>query len=228
MVEYNDSVRKAGSAIAWTVLHLALLAIAIGSVPAPLSAQLGARTASEWIKNLERDSRTAELKIDEVIARIGLRPGDLIADLGAGTGIFTRPFARAVSPSGKAYGVEIDRELVEHIDRRAHEEGIRNLETVLGQTDDPNLPVRDLDVAFFHDVLHHIKERELYLKRLAAYLKPSGRIVVIDLLHGHEKEPEMQISLDDVTRWMEAAGFQPIQQISLFKDKFFVIYGRKS
>jgi len=208
-------------------LYLALLAIGIGPATLPLPAQLGARSASEWIKTLERESRTAELKIDEVIARIGLRPGDLVADLGAGTGIFTRPFARAVSPSGKAYAVEIDRELVEYIDRRAREEGIRNLEAILGQANDPNLPVHDLDVAFFHDVLHHIKERELYLKRLAGYLKPSGRIVVIDLLHGHDKEPEMQISLDDVNRWMDAAGFQPTQQILLFKDKFFVIYGRK-
>ena len=228
MIEYNDSVRNGGSGMAWTVLHVAALVIALGAAPAAVMAQLGARTASEWIKTLERESRTAELKIDEVIARIGLHPGDLVADLGAGTGIFTRPFARAVNPSGKAYAVEIDRELVEYIDRRAREEGIRNLETVLGQSDDPNLPVHDLDVAFFHDVLHHIKERELYLKRLATYLKPNGRIVVIDLVHGHEKEPEMQISVDDVSRWMDAAGFQPIQQIALFKDKFFVIYGRKS
>jgi cyclopropane fatty-acyl-phospholipid synthase-like methyltransferase len=214
--------------MAWNALHAAAIAIALAAPPAAPIAQLGARPASEWIKTLERESRTAELKIDEVIARIGLRPGDMVADLGAGTGVFTRPFARAVNPVGKAYGVEIDRELVEYIDRRAREEGIRNVEAVLGQSDDPNLPVHNLDVAFFHDVLHHIKERELYLKRLATYLKPNGRIVVIDLVRGHEKEPEMQISVDDVNRWMDAAGFQPIQQIALFQDEFFVIYGRKS
>jgi ubiquinone/menaquinone biosynthesis C-methylase UbiE len=204
----------------------ALLLLLSGTVPSAFP-QLGARTAAEWIDLLERDSRTSELKIDPVIARIGLKPGDRVADIGAGTGIFTRPFARAVAPDGIAYAVEVDRELVDYIDRRARDEKLENVKGVLGKFNDPLLPAHDLDVAFFHETIHHIEQRELYLERLAPHLKPNGRIVVIDMIHGHQDRPEMRISLDQVKGWLDRAGFQPIEEVPLYKDKFFVIFGRK-
>ena len=79
---------------------------------------------------------------------------------------------------------------------------------------------------FFHNTLHHIKDREGYLKLLALYLKPDGRVVVIDLIDGHKDDPEMQIDVESVVGLMKAAGFQRFQKIDLFEDKFFVVFKR--
>ena len=76
---------------------------------------------------------------------------------------------------------------------------------------DPKLPTNDVDVAFFHDSLHHIRDRKGYLKLLASHLKPNGRVVVIDLIDGHRDDPELQIDVESVVGWMKVAGFQRSQ-----------------
>ena len=194
--------------------------------------QLGLRTADEWADILERDRRVSGLKIEEVVARLGLEPGDQVADIGAGTGVFSGPLAQAVAPGGTLYAVEIDQELLDYVNDRAGRENITNITTVLGEFGDPNLPSRELDLIFFHDVLHHIENRQQYLQVTASYLKPGGRIVVVDMIKGHPEaghrdQPEMQISPEDVKQWMEAAGLRLVEEVDdLFENKFFVAYGR--
>ncbi|MFW6206634.1 MAG: hypothetical protein ACOC5J_01740 [Gemmatimonadota bacterium] len=100
-----------------------------------------------------------------------------------------------------------------------------------GAYEDPLLPRRDVDVAFFHDVLHHIEDRPTYLRNTAAYMAPGSRIAVVDCRGGHPDaphgdRPEMQITHDQVTAWMEAAGFEPLREIELFDKKFFVASGK--
>src|SRR5262245_25048535 len=120
-------------------------------------AQLAGRPAEEWVTTLEGPQRIATLKIDEVIAKLGLKPGAAVADIGAGSGIFSRPLAKAIAPAGKLYAVDIDKDLLKIVEQRNKESKISNVVTVLGEFDDPKLPVRNLDVAFINDVLHHIK-----------------------------------------------------------------------
>src|SRR5918999_6272172 len=92
------------------VAAMALLGSAI--VPHPAGAQLGTRTAEEWIKTLESANRIQGLKIQETIAALQLKPGLIVADIGAGTGVFTLPLARAVRPGGTVYAVEVDEKLL--------------------------------------------------------------------------------------------------------------------
>ena len=87
--------------------------ILCAGLPAAHGFQLGARSAEEWIKTLESPERLAGLKIDEVISRINLKPGMIVADIGAGTGVFSRAFARAVAPGGKVYAIDVDQGLVD-------------------------------------------------------------------------------------------------------------------
>ena len=189
--------------------------------------QLGSRSAKEWIERLQRPGRLEGLKIEDVLKELNLKVGEIVADIGAGTGVFTRPMAQRVAPSGKVLAVEIDQELLDYIDRRSEEESIRNVDTVLGEYQDPKLPTNNLDLAFFHNTLHHIEDREGYLKLLASYLKPDGRIVVIDMIDGHKDDPEMQIDVEAVVDLMKSAGFELSQQIDeLFEEKFFVIFKR--
>jgi 2-polyprenyl-3-methyl-5-hydroxy-6-metoxy-1,4-benzoquinol methylase len=107
---------------------------------------------------------------------------------------------------------------------------VSNVVTVLGSFTDPKLPAKDVDVALFHDVLHHIQDRAGYLKATATYVKPAGRIAIIELpANGsHKDEPELVVSKEQVKGWMADAGFQPVQEFDgLSEGKWFVVYARK-
>jgi len=203
----------------------------VGAVDA--SAQLGSRETKEWIQNLDRPERIAGLKIDKVLSVLKLKPGDNVADIGAGTGAFSLPFAKAVAPSGKVYAVDIDPGLLDYIAQKAKKENVDNIQTVKGEFSDPKVPARDVDLAFFHDVLHHIENRQAYLKALATYIKPTGRIALIEMNRDdpktpHRNNPEMLLSKDEVKNWMAAAGFYPAEEYDVFGNpKWFIIYWRR-
>lgn len=196
----------------------------------PLTArQLGSRPTEDWIRTLEQPGRVAGLKVDEILGALRLQPGDVVADIGAGPGVFSLPLAKAVSPGGKVYAVEIDQAFLDHIDRKVKEEQVTNVQTVLGKFGDPNLPARDVDLAFFHDVLHHVEDRAGYLKSLAVYLKTSARIAIIELdaeRGAHRNQAELQVTRDQVAAWMAEIGFEPAEEVDLFTDKWFVVYSR--
>jgi ubiquinone/menaquinone biosynthesis C-methylase UbiE len=213
-----------------TLTCLVALLIAGGLASVAIGGQLASRPAADWIERLERPERTTELKIDEILAKLRLTPGMVVADLGAGAGTLTLPLAKAVSPGGKAYAVDIDQQFLDHIRRKSQEQKVTNTITVLGKYSDPNLPAKDVDVALFHDVLHHIEDRAGYLKNLAPYVKRSGRIAVVELdplTGGHRDDPKLQLSKEQVGAWMLDAGFKPVEEFNLFKDKWFVVYGRQ-
>lgn len=193
--------------------------------PAASALQLGSKPAKDWIESMERPERLAKLKTGEVMARLELQPGDLVADVGAGSGVFSWPLAQAVAPGGTVYAVEVDQGFLDFIREGAQQRGVDNVVPVLGEFTDPKLPVRNLDLAFFHNVLHHIEGRPAYLEKLSGYLKPNARIVIIDLVDGH-KEPEMQMSLDQVKEWMAGVGFEMTAEYSLFEDRFFTVFSR--
>ena len=191
--------------------------------------QLGTRPADAWIATLENPNRVAGLKIDEVVSRLRLRPGSSVADIGAGAGAFEGALSAAVGPEGTVYAVDIEQGLLDHIAARAQTLGLSNVRVVLGKYTDPALPSRDVDVALIYDVLHHIKDRETYLKNLAGYLTPRGRIAVVDFVTGkggHAKDAEQQITREQTDAWMAAAGLTPVEEIPLFDDKWFVIYAK--
>jgi ubiquinone/menaquinone biosynthesis C-methylase UbiE len=209
------------------VMSAVLVAAAAAGAAA---SQLASRSTEEWIATLESPARLAGLKIDEVVAALRLKPGDVVADLGAGAGAFTLPLARAVGDTGKVYAVEIDRGLVDHISRKIKDQRVPNVRPVLGQFGDPALPGADVDVAFLHDVLHHVEDRAGYLKQVARYLKPGGRIAVVepDARNGpHRNDAELQVTPDQLKAWMADAGLVPSEEPRLFDDKWYVIYARR-
>jgi len=197
-------------------------------------AQLAPRKAEEWEKTLESPNRTATQKVAEVLADLSLKPGMIVADIGAGSGFFSRPLAKAVAPGGKVYAVDIQQGLLDYINKRDAEENIHNVQTVLGEFDDPKLPMRNVDLAFINDVLHHIEHRAVYLKALGTYMKPAGRIAIIEMNKddpktGHKNQPELLIGREEIVGWMSDAGFKLVEEhADLFPGtKWFLIFGRK-
>ena len=192
--------------------------------------QLAGRPADDWSARLERPERIAGLKIDYIIASLGLKPGQTVADIGAGPGVLSVPLAKAVAPGGKVYAVEIDKGYFPHIAQKAAAEKVTNVVTVLGAFTDPQLPARDVDVALFHDVLHHIQDRAGYLKAIAGYMKPQGRIAIVELpsTGSHKDDPSLIVTKDQAAGWMSDAGFKPVQEFDgLNEGKWFIVYGRK-
>ena len=197
-------------------------------------AQLAARKADEWVTTLEGPQRVATQKIDEVLTKLALKPGMVVADIGAGSGLFSRPLAKAVAPAGKVYAVDVQQDLLDYINKRDKEENIRNIQTVLGEFNDPKLPARDVDLAFINDVLHHIQNRAVYLKALAKYVKASGRIAIIEMNKNdpntpHKSQPELLVGREEIQQWMSDAGFKLVQEHpDLFPGtKWFLVFGKK-
>jgi ubiquinone/menaquinone biosynthesis C-methylase UbiE len=206
-------------------LVIATLVFMIGGRPA---AQLASRPVDEWAKVLDTPERLASLKVNEVVRHLKLKPGDVVADLGAGTGAFVVSFAKAV-PAGRVYAVEIDGGFRPYIQRKAEAAAVTNVRFVLGEFTDPKLPAADVDCAFLHDVLHHIQDRAVYLKRLSSYLKPTARIVVIDYdpsKSPHRDQPAMLVSKEQAEQLLAQVGFKPAEAVPLFADKWFVVFTR--
>jgi ubiquinone/menaquinone biosynthesis C-methylase UbiE len=188
------------------------------------SAQLAQQPADKYIAAMDKPDRV--LKIDEVIEKLKLKPGDIVADIGSGSGVFSIPMAKAIAPNGILYAVDIDQKMLDYVADRAKKEGVTNLRTVLGEYDDPKLPVKDADVAFFHRVLHMIEHRQAYLNATAPYLKPDGRIVVIDKNKEDSPDSWMWLNQADVDTWMAAISFYPAEKFAVFDDRYFVSYQR--
>ena len=217
-------MRRTTFAIAAPVLTLVFTSAAVSG------RQLASRPAPDWIQRLERPERIATLKIDYIISKLELKPGQVVADLGAGPGVISLPMAKTVGPTGKVYAVDIDQAFIDHITMRAKEQGIGNVTAVLGKFTDPGLPARDVDVALFHDVLHHIKDRAEYLKNTAQYVKAGGRIAIVELdpkTGSHRDEPALTVSREQAKAWLAAVGFKPVQEFDgLTENKWFVVYSR--
>jgi arsenite methyltransferase len=167
---------------------------------------------------------------DKVIAALNLHPGEVVADLGSGGGYFTFKLARAVASSGKVYAVDVDKDMIELIAKRPKEESANNVETILATATDPLLPQPGVDLIFTVNTYHHIADRLAYFANARKYLRPGGRIAIIDLdrrawlegLLGHYTPSET------IKREMEQAGYTLQQQLDFLDRQSFLIFSLKN
>jgi ubiquinone/menaquinone biosynthesis C-methylase UbiE len=210
--------------------HLVATLVVAFATSSLVAAQLGGRPAEEWVKTLDGTTRVESLKIDQVVAAMKQQPGQTVADIGAGTGLLSVPVAKAVGPKGRVFAVEIDAGFFPTIQKRAADAGVTNVERVLGAFTDPKLPAQNIDLAFFHDVLHHVENRGAYLKTLAGYLSKTGRIFVVDFEGGkgpHAQQADLQVSREQLAKFMQEAGFVQSAEARLFDDKYVLTFSRK-
>jgi len=195
-------------------------AAAFGQQRSPQQQQ---RTPEEYAKFLEGAERVARLQVPRVVQALNVQPGMKVADIGAGSGLFTRPIAKSVAPA-TIYAVDIDADLLKIIDRRAKDAGVTNIHTVLAAADDPKLP-EPVDLIFICDALHHIANQGSYLKTIRKYLAPGGRVAVIDFSEtwpeGHEK---LRFSVAQFEAWMKDAGFTRLESHDWLENSLFVVY----
>lgn len=207
-----------------------------GSESPVVGPELNARYAEEtdvdgWVKRFEREGRDVHDHRDRIIAALRLEPGMTVADLGAGTGLFTFPMARAVGPDGQVFAVDVQPYFLEHLDAKAAKEGIANVITVAADQHSPKLPAGAVDLAFFCDVYHHVEYPQTYLASLREAIAPGGRLVVIDYIRDEAKSPpwlleHVRASPEVFRREIEQAGFTFVRAETFSSENFFFEFER--
>jgi predicted methyltransferase len=166
----------------------------------------------------EPDGRDREQKPDEVLKLMNVKPGQVIVDIGAGSGYFTRRFAAAVGPSGKAIGVEIDSAMVRSMNADAKRLGLTNYEARLVPPEDPMLAASSVDVIFLCDTYHHITGTAAYFAKVRQALKPGGRLVILDFVRTKENSNH-SIIREEVVDELHRAGFRLAREFDLLLPK---------
>ncbi len=180
------------------------------------------RSATEYADHLEAAGRRAWQMPDRVVEALALRSDEVVADIGAGTGYFTRRIARQAA---RVYAVDIEAELLEKAAALAPD----NVETILATPDDPKLPPNAVDTIFICNVLHHIHHRDAYYQKLRIALKAGGRIVIVDF---HKKElpvgppPSMKLTGQEVIDELTAAGFKKSASYDFLPYQYFIEFRR--
>jgi arsenite methyltransferase len=163
---------------------------------------------------------------DRVIESLQIRPGDRVADIGSGSGYFVFALAKAVGPDGKVYAVDVDPAMNDLVAERAKKERTVNVEVILAKPDDPILPLTGVDLIFTSNTYHHIDNRVGYLTNLRKYLRPNGRIAIVEF----DRRGWFQGMLKHYTpsefikREMEQAGYSLQQEFNFLDRQSFLIF----
>lgn len=160
-----------------------------------------------WLERAEREEEEAPSR---AIDALGLTPGMVVADIGAGSGYYTSRIARRVGPAGRVYATDIQPGMIELLNRRITSEGLTNVTTILGAMEDPRLPPRSVDLAIMVDVYHELQQPQLFLQRLKEAFKPGGRLVLLEFRKEDPKIPILEVhkmSVAEVKAELEAEGF---------------------
>lgn len=136
--------------------------------------------AQQAVKQFESESREVFQKRHQIVDACRLEPGMDVADIGAGSGLFTRLFAAKVAPDGKVYAVDIVKNYVDHIVETAKKEKLANVVGVVCTADSTELAPHSIDLAFVCDTYHHFNHPEKNLASIHRALRPGGRLVVVE------------------------------------------------
>jgi ubiquinone/menaquinone biosynthesis C-methylase UbiE len=180
-----------------------------------------------WINAFEDPERHKWQKPEDVIKALNVDLSDVIADIGAGTGYFTRRFAFAAL-TGKAIGLDVDASMVRYMKEDAKKLGLNNYEARVVKTDDPELDKDSVNIVFLCNTYHHIDNRVTYFSKVAESLKHGGRLVIVDF---YRKElpygppPHHKLAKEVVIRELEEAGYRLIRAHDFLPYQYFLEFG---
>lgn len=182
---------------------------------------------AQWVERFEREGREIYDQRERILQATGPKPGSTVADIGAGSGLFTLLFARAVGPAGRVYAVDIVKDFLAHIDHQAASDGLTNVTTVLCTDRAVGLPRNSVDLAFICDTYHHFEYPRSTLQSLHQALRRGGELVVIDFKREPGRSSEwilqhVRAGQATVTAEIEAAGFQKVQEFDFLRENYML------
>ncbi len=183
--------------------------------------------AAPW---LERREREQEERPDLVLKALQLRPGDLVADIGCGTGYFSWRMAQAIGEKGLVYGVEIQKEMLALLDAQMKHRGVQNVQGVQGTTTDPKLP-GPVDLVLMVDVYHEFDQPFEMMESICKQLKPGGRVVFIEY-RGEDPsvpiKPLHKMTEAQVKKEMAAQPLEHIETIKTLPRQHLIVFRKKA
>lgn len=177
---------------------------------------------------LNAEASSAKSKPAEIIASLNIRDGDIIADIGSGGGYFTFALAEKAGKTGRVYAVDVKSKYLDFIRRRVAREGLDNISTVLGEGGEMDLPLAGLNLLFVRNVFHHLPAPADYFGNIKKYLKPGGRVAIID----HKPKRGFNfIALfkhftpgESVIQEMAKAGYSLLRSFDFLPDQTFTLF----
>ena len=190
---------------------------------------------TEYLDRLDRPERDADQKPAEVIQALDLRPGMAIADLGSGSGYFTRRFIDSVAPGGTVYAIDVEPKALnyirDHLSPEQRDHG--TIQFVHADADNPRLPPASVDLLFLCNTYHHIEDRTRYFARAAHAIRPGGRLAVIDFYEDHRSgdlgfSKDHLVSRQFVLNELTKAGYRLTREHTFLPRQYFLEFAPPS
>ena len=211
---------------------LALPTLAEQSVAPGINRYYQDADPAQWRGVFERDGREVFERREDILHELRLRPGQSVADIGAGTGFLALMMARAVGPEGRVYAVDITPSFVEAIRDRAAAEGLDNVFGVVNDPHSVQLPPGSVDLVFSSDTYHHFEYPHATLRSIHQALRPDGELVIVDFKRipglsspwvlGHVRAGEETVRAE-----IEAAGFELVERPDFMQTQYFLRFRRR-
>ncbi len=185
-----------------------------------------------FVERFEKEGREIYDKREEVVAACGIKEGMNIADVGAGTGLYTRLFAEKTGPKGRVYAVDISDKFVDHVVASSREQGLANVVGVVCKSDSAELPPASVDVVFICDTYHHFEFPQSTMESIARAIRPGGNLCLIDFVRiegvssdwvlGH-----VRAGKEVFRKEVEEAGFEFVEEVKLLDQNYFLKFRKK-
>lgn len=187
---------------------------------------------NEWVRRFERPGREIYDKRHAIVSATGIRSGMAVADIGAGTGLFTRLFSPRVGPSGRVLAIDISQVFIDNILRDSKDRGLTNVEGIVNTPRETSLPEASIDLAFICDTYHHFEYPHSTMRSLHRALRPRGTVVVIDF----RKVPgfsspwvmsHVRSGKETTVKEIEQAGFELIEELPILSTNYFLRFKKR-
>jgi predicted methyltransferase len=208
-----------------------VLAVVLSAVPlVAQQVQHGRLFRPEDLVLLEQPDREAWVRPELVMDALRISEGRVVVDIGAGSGWFTIRLARRVGPNGRVYAEDVQRQMIESIERRVEREQLRNVRTILGTDADPGLPPNTVDAVLIVDAYHEMAQPVVLLRNVARALKPDGLIGIVNFRKtGHGPGPPMDERVDPerVIADAGAAGLRLLDRPDFLPYQYMLVFGKQ-
>jgi len=185
----------------------------------------------DWVSTFESPGREVFDYRKRIVDSLNIQPGTSIADIGAGTGLFTMPFAYKVGPKGRVYAVDISKSFIDNIVQRAKQKGFNNVAGILNDQYTTKLPKNSIDMTFISNTYHHFEFPKSMLSSIHDALKDDGLLVIIDFqkirgvssnwVMGHVRLDKLQ-TIHEV----EQSGYKLIGEYDFLKENYFLVFNK--
>lgn len=189
---------------------------------------------TEWLGKFEIESREVYAARERVLSACKIEPGDTVADIGAGTGFYSRLFASAVTDRGWVYAVDISPRFLEHINKQSQEDNLKNITSVLCTDRSIHLPPNSVDVAFICDTYHHFEHPADTLASIHRAIRPNGTLVVVDFerIPGKSRKfilGHVRAGKDVFRQEIAVAGFRLEEEVAIpsFQENYLLRFRKE-